>query len=147
MNEPHPDGLPRAIALDIKWLSGRGDDHAERGMKEAALADFAAALNLLPPPAHQWDAFTWLHAAIGDVHFRAGEWAACASAFRQSLTGPHGADNPYIHLRLGQCAYETGQMDAAVTALRLAYDGAGEEIFEEDPLYLEFLRANAPDLP
>lgn len=146
MDEPQTAPLPRAIALDITWLSGRGDDHAERGMAEAAIADFTAALALLPPPAQSWDEFTWLHAAIGDVHCRAQDWVACEAAFQQALTGPHGARNPYIQLRLGQCAYETGRIDQAIAAWRVAYDGAGAEIFEEDPHYLEVLLAHAPDL-
>ncbi|MFB6257807.1 MAG: hypothetical protein ABEH38_03860 [Flavobacteriales bacterium] len=50
-------------------------------------------------------------------------------------------DNPYIHLRKGQCHYMMGDMEEAAMELSIAYTLDGERIFEdEDPRFLAFLK-------
>ncbi len=49
-------------------------------------------------------------------------------------------DNPYFHLRKGQCHYLLDQEEEAVREFTIAYTLDGERIFEdEDPRYREFL--------
>lgn len=58
-----------------------------------------------------------------------------------AVTGPDGLGNPFIHLRLGQCALELGDEDQAKDELIRAYMGDGPGIFEEEePKYFEFLK-------
>lgn len=50
-------------------------------------------------------------------------------------------DNPYFHLRKGQCHYFLEQKEEALREFTTAYALDGERIFEEeDPRFLEFLR-------
>lgn len=51
-------------------------------------------------------------------------------------------DNPYLHLRKGQCHYILGETEEAERAFVTAYTLDGERIFEdEDPRFWEFLKA------
>lgn len=50
-------------------------------------------------------------------------------------------DNPYFHLRKGQCHYFLEEFQYAEQEFITAYALDGERIFEEeDPRFLEFLR-------
>lgn len=53
---------------------------------------------------------------------------------------PEAIGNPFLHLRLGQCQFEVGNLDRAVDELASAYLGAGEEIYEGADKYFEFLK-------
>ena len=65
-------------------------------------------------------------------------------ALSLALTCPGGLGNPFIHMRLGQLAYDAGELDAAADELMRAYMGAGDAIFEnEDRKYLTFLGTRA----
>lgn len=49
-------------------------------------------------------------------------------------------DNPYLHLRKGQCHYILGEMEEAEREFVVAYTLDGERIFEdEDPRFRELL--------
>jgi hypothetical protein len=49
--------------------------------------------------------------------------------------------NPFLHLRLGQCRFELGDLDRAADELARAYMGDGEDVFEDEaPKYLAFLK-------
>ena len=45
--------------------------------------------------------------------------------------------NPFIHLRLGQCLYELGEVEVASDHLEQAYMNGGGKLFQnETPKYL-----------
>ncbi len=47
---------------------------------------------------------------------------------------------PFLHLQLGQCYFELGELEKTKTELMKAYSFEGEELFsKEDPKYLECL--------
>jgi hypothetical protein len=61
---------------------------------------------------------------------------------------PDAIGNPFLHLRLGQCQYELGNLDQAADELARAYMGGGEEIFEEDEReYFTFLKTRLKPPP
>ncbi len=100
---------------------------------------YDAAVALLPEPKDRWSAWTWLQSAIGDTYFFEGRWRDCQASFDQAVAGPEGLGNPFIHLRLGQCALELGNELRAKDELLRAYMGGGREIFENEQKYLDFL--------
>src|SRR5262249_55742751 len=83
-------------------------------------------------PREDWDAATWVLAAIGDAHYFAQDYESALSALRNAVKCPDGLGNPFIHLRLGQCYFELGEMRKAEDELTRALMGAGNEIFEEE---------------
>lgn len=125
----------------IKELCARGDRSVELKQFETAFHFYRDALNLVPEPVEDWEATTWILAAIGDLHWHEGKIDKSLSAFEDAVRCPGGLGNPFIHLRLGQCSFELGELDRSADELARTYMATGLEILEqEDPKYLAFLR-------
>lgn len=128
----------------IKALCASGDDLASAGHYEDAITEYNKAWNLVPEPKNDWEAATWILAAIADSCFLAGYNTSAREALEYAMTCPGGIGNPFLHLRYGQVLYEVGEMDGAAEELIRAYMGAGEEIYSsEDSKYLAFLKTRA----
>jgi hypothetical protein len=122
----------------------RGDEHAKEGRYTEALGEYWQAWDLLPGEKTEWEAATWILAAVGDVNFLSGDYAVGRDNLVNAMRCPDAVGNPFLHLRLGQCHFELGELDRAADELMRAYMGAGEDIFEEqDKKYLAFLRTRA----
>jgi len=138
------------IHQEIQRLCAEGDERAEEGRFAAAFPLYWAAFDLLPEPKTEWEAGTWILAAIGDANFLAGDFEAGRDNLATAMHFPDAIGNPFLHLRLGQCQYELGDLDRAADELMRAYMGEGPGLFaEEDPKYLAFLatRAEGIELP
>jgi tetratricopeptide (TPR) repeat protein len=132
--------LEESIHAQIEILCQQGDDLAAAGNFDSARDRYKSALQLLPGDHRQWEAATWIYVAIGDVHFRTSDYEKCSKCFFNVIQCANGLGNPFIHLRLGQCYYEAGNLDKSADELTRAYMGAGLDIFMEDnPKYLAFL--------
>lgn len=140
--------LPEKTYAEIKSRCEEGDELFDAGSYEEAKAKFLEALDLLPDPPYQWEAATWIYAAIGDSHFKLGNYTRCFRCFFNAVQCPGGLGNPYVHLRLGQMYFEQGNEQKAADELARAYMGGGGEMFiEDDPKYYEFLRTKLEGLP
>ena len=60
---------------EVVELCRAGREHAERGERAEALADYLEAWELLPEPKESWDASTWILAAVGDLLRSGGDLA------------------------------------------------------------------------
>ncbi|AIF45971.1 tetratricopeptide repeat protein [Dyella japonica] len=126
----------------IEDLSSEGDRLAGLSQFEDAFKTYSDAWQLIPEPKTSWDASTWLLVAMGDAAFLAGKFITGRNTFGYALHCPNGFGNPFIHLRLGQCELELGNVDDAVENLTRAYALEGKEIFErDDPKYFTFLQS------
>lgn len=125
----------------VQALSAQGDASAEQGRYREAVDRYVEALGLLPEPITDWEAATWLLAAIGDAHFLAGEYEHARAALADAMHCPDAIGNPFLHLRLGQSQFELGNLERADDELTRAYMGGGPDIFEhEDPKYFAHLK-------
>jgi len=124
----------------IQALCAEGDALAQRADYAAALANYWAAWDLLPEPKTDWRAATWILAAVGDANFAAGDFEAGRDNLSMAMHCPAAIGNPFLHLRLGQCQLELGDLDRAADELARAYMGAGAEIFEGAEKYFAFLK-------
>lgn len=125
----------------IKDLCAQGDEHAAKREFEVALPLYWQAFDLLPEPSTNWEAGAWILTAIGDANFLAEDFVAGRDNLTTAMHYPHAIGNPFIHLRLGQCQFELGNLDRAADELARAYMGAGTEIFgQEHPKYFDFLK-------
>ncbi|MCP3058051.1 hypothetical protein LXT21_04585 [Myxococcus sp. K38C18041901] len=132
--------IPDEVHERIQALCAEGDELAEKGDLAAALRSFKSAFQLIPEPWMEYEATTWVCTAIGDTLFQMGEFSRARAALKDAVHAPDGLGNPFIHLRLGQCEFELGDMRRAGDELARAFMGADKEIFEqEDPKYLRFL--------
>jgi hypothetical protein len=98
----------------------------------------------VPEPKNEWEASTWLLAAIADTCFAGGWHTSARKALDYAMTCPGALGNPFLHLRRGEVALEQGEEDVAADELMRAYMLEGIEIFaREDPKYLAFLGTRA----
>src|SRR5262245_23409101 len=60
----------------IQAFCAEGDALATEANYPAALKKYWAAWDLLPEPRTDWEAATWILAAVGDANFLSGDYAA-----------------------------------------------------------------------
>lgn len=132
----------------IKAFCAEGDALAEQGRPGDAIARYEAAWDLLPEPRTDWSAATWILAAIGDVHYLDCEFERGRAVLLTAMHCPEAIGNPFLHLRLGQCQFELGDLPKAGDELARAYLGGGGELFRaEDPRYYEYLQTILDEPP
>ena len=124
----------------IRVLCEEGDSLAETGDYPAALGRYWAAWDSLPEPRTDWEAATWILTAIGDANFLGEDFVAGRDNLSLAMRCPNAIGNPFVHLRLGQCQFELGDLDRAADELARAYMGAGADIFEDEGEYFAFLQ-------
>jgi len=134
--------LPDHVHEQVKALCAAGDQLQEDGDYPAAVVEYERAFALLPEPKADWEAATWIMAALADAHFLHHDWAACREAVQYAFKFCGGAlENPFLHLRAGQAYFELGDIDHAKQWLASAWMTEGDELFEgEDPKYWRFIR-------
>jgi tetratricopeptide (TPR) repeat protein len=136
--------LDAAAHEAIKAHCAKGDQLAEAQAFKEAIAEYNKAWALVPDPKNDWNASTWILAAIADADFLAGDKTSAREALQYAMTCPDAIGNPFLHLRYGQVLLDAGEPDAAADELIRAYMGGGPEIFAaEDPRYLDFLKTRA----
>ncbi len=139
--------LPEHIHDEIKRLCACGDEHVERQAFSKAIESYQAAWQLLPEPKTNWEAAKWILVAIGDANFLNRDFGAGCECLKEAMHCPDAIGNPFIHLRLGQCQFEVGNLDRAADELMRAYMGGGKDIFEQDDSkYLQFLASRAQNI-
>lgn len=132
--------LKDATYAEIQRLSKEGNQLADAKKYDEAKTCFIQALRLVPEPHQDWEAATWLYAAVGDMHFHLGNPEKVMRSFTNAVQCPGGLGNPFVHLRLGQSHFELKNFEKAADELTRAYMGGGLEVFmEDDPKYLVFL--------
>ena len=133
--------LDDKIHQQICALCEDGDAFAEEEEYADALKQYWAAWDLLPEPQTDWQTATWILGAIGDTNFLNDDYVAGRDNLSLAMQCPDAIGNPFLHLRLGQCLFELGDLDQAADELARAFMAEGEEIFDdEDPKYLEFVQ-------
>lgn len=142
------DTLDDSTHEQITRLCDEGNELAEQGEFAAALKAFKSAWELLPEPKTNWAAATWVLAAMGDTHFLAGDFVNGRDDLLVAMHCPDAIGNAFLHLRLGQCQFELGDLPKAGDELARAYMGAGSEIFEaEDAKYFTYLKTILKEPP
>ncbi len=122
--------LPKELYEKIDSLCQKAEQFLDDNQPLKAEETFLEALQLVPEPKEDWDATAYIQVALGDVKFGEGLIEEANDYFQKAYN--HGAylDNPFLNLRLGQCAFELGNEDRARNFLISAYAIAGEDIFE-----------------
>jgi len=133
--------LPDDVYAGVQQLCAAGDAAADRSDFQEAIGLYNRALALLPSPPTEWEAATWIYAAIGDVYFYMRDLRAALAAFDSAMRSPDAIGNPFLHLRRGQILFDMGEEQKAADELTRAYMSEGEEIFKsENAKYLAYLK-------
>lgn len=69
----------------IEELSETGNEAMESEDYTKAISCFQEALDILPEPKEDWEAYLWLAGSIGDAHFMMGGLRQVAGVFPQML--------------------------------------------------------------
>ena len=109
--------LEDAVNDQIQRHCAKGDDSAKQALYPDALKEYWAAWDLLPEPKTQWEAATWILAAVGDANYLSGDFVAGRDNLSHAMHCPDAIGNPFLHLRLGQCQFEVGNLDRAADEL------------------------------
>lgn len=134
--------LPDLLHEEIKRLCDDGNELMGVRRFSAALACFESAWRVLPEPRTNWDAATWILAAMADAHFQGGNFAAMRQPLMIAAKCDGATGNPFLRLRLGQCFFELGELDEAANWLAGAFLLEGTKLFvEDDPKYLNFIKS------
>jgi tetratricopeptide (TPR) repeat protein len=132
--------LSATVHSQIEALCERGDQLAADRRFEEAISAYNQAWELIPEPRTDWNASTWVLAAIENACFLGGFYTSGVEALTYAMRCPDAIGNPFLHLRLGQCYLERGQLDSAADELARAYMAEGRDIFaRDDGKYFAFL--------
>lgn len=134
--------LPDSVYEQLTAFCAEGAVLAEDGRYTAAIEKYWAAWDLLPEPKEEWGASTTVLGAIGELSFVIGDFETGRKTLSFAMKCPDAIGDTYIHLRLGQCQFELGNLEEAADELARAYIPEGIEAFEdEDRKYLEFVKS------
>ena len=123
----------------VNELCEKGNSLSEAGEYQEALACFQCALEKIPETYDHEDERVWILAAIGDTLFQLQQYSDAMEYLRRAYFYDPG--NPFINLRLGQCALESGCIHDAKEHLLKAYMAEGAIIFEGESLkYLQAIK-------
>ena len=142
-----PDAVEHEELSDKQqeWINNyaqKGNDEIENGNFEHAVGWFNKAMEVIPEPKDKWEATGWLSASIGDACYYLGTYEEGIQSLLQAVKiyGPEDA-NPFVLLRLGQCYFHLGEDEKAKEHLFQAYMLEGRDMFEDEPLYFDFLKS------
>jgi tetratricopeptide (TPR) repeat protein len=127
----------------IEELSEQGNVFSEDSEFDKAIEIWSSALDLLPEPKTDFEAYTWLSASTGDALYFLERYEEAKHYFYNALNGLNGYGNPFVHYRLGQCLIILGNEEDGIQSLLKAYMLDGEDIFHQDDEgapYLQKLR-------
>lgn len=133
--------LNASVHSEIKNICRNADKLADKGYIQDALTEYWKAYDMVPEPKADWEAALWILVAIGDTNFLKNDFHAAIENLSSAMHFPEAIGNAFIHLRLGQCFFETGDLDKAADELTRAYAIEGEDIFRgENHKYFNFLK-------
>jgi tetratricopeptide (TPR) repeat protein len=126
----------------INKYAQNGNDEIENENFEHAIGWFNKALEVIPEPKDKWEATGWLCASIGDACYYLGRYEEGIENLVRAhkIYGPEDA-NPFVLLRLGQCYFHLGDKESAKEYLLQAYMLEGRDMFDDEPLYFDFLKS------
>lgn len=133
--------LSQDTSETIRHITFQANDHVKHGRLSDAIQLYWNAYDLIPDPKEEYEASTWVLGSIGDANFISGDFAAGKDNLSAAMHCPNAIGNPFLHLRLGQCQFELGDLERAADELTRAYMSAGAEIFQEDEKYYKFLQS------
>ncbi len=132
--------LDDELSDQIHELCDLGIDLADGGRFDKAVEAYDMAWDLLPEPKTEWEEAHWILGNLGHARFLQRDFAAGRDALERAMECLDAVGTSFLHLRLGQCLFELGDMDRAREELTLALTHETETIFvDEDPKYLSLV--------
>jgi len=132
--------LDEELSDQIQELCDLGIDLADGGRFDKAREAYDMAWDLLPEPKTEWEEAFWILGNMGDAYFAQRDYAAGRDVLERAMQCRDAMGESFLHLRLGQCLFELGDLERARKELTLALENEAETIFiDEDPKYLSLV--------
>jgi tetratricopeptide (TPR) repeat protein len=129
--------LDEKTEAKIRVLCAKGYDEVDQGNVKEGRRYFYQAWTQLPKPQTDYFESGLVLAAIGDSYFATNDYSQGIESLTSALHCPRMHENAFIHMRLGQCYWETDNMEKARQHLATAYNIGGRKPFEQEaPKYL-----------
>lgn len=130
---------PQDFAHMVECLR-EADGKARAEDFETALGLYSEAWNLIPAPRERFEGSRAVAASIGQLHAVLGDLDTSLEWLGIAQQCPGSADDGVLQLLHGQVLFFMGREDEARERLELARELEGEEVFDDAPELLEFLR-------
>lgn len=124
--------LHQDIVEQIKQLCAAGYEQYDKGDFAQAIRLFYQAWIKLPKPQTDHVEAGWVLTALGDAYFQQHKYEQAIEALNSALFCPNLTDNPFLHLRLGQCHWEMNNPTQARSYLFKAYRHGGEALLRKE---------------
>ena len=124
--------LPAILTEQIRELCRLGYSAYDAGDFKLAIRRFFEAWTRLPKPQTQWVESGWVLTALGDAYFAKGNYDNGREALQSAVHCPQTGNNPFVHLRLGQCLFETGDVEGARRAFQEVLHHGGGALLEAE---------------
>ena len=141
-----PQTLPRELREKLITLGEEIHTLTEAGRFDEAERLCRSGSELIPEPRDAYIDSAWYLSALGDIYFMRGQFLPAREHCEKArvILEKSGESDPFIMLRLGEIAVETGDEAAALRYLLDAYKTEGAEIFDgRDGKYFDFLKKRA----
>lgn len=129
------------IAHQIEELCDRGYQLYDEQSYEAALRVFYQAWLKLPKPQAQYQQAAWVLTAIGDSYYKLSNYGQSIEALNSALHCP-GGQLAFIHTRLAQAYYESGDKSNSAEHFQKAEEMDPKQTQKLAPKYRLFIKNN-----
>lgn len=116
--------------MSVEALVEKADKQMDYGSFKKAQKLYEQALAEIPEPKEEHELYLEIEAAIGDVLQSQGKNGEAIKQFTKLVQLPSAEGIAYLHLRLGQVAFDSEKMELAEEQLRIALELGGKELFE-----------------
>lgn len=133
--------LDQNITQEIEELCNRGYQLYDQQSFEPALRVFYQAWLKLPKPQAQYPQAAWVLTAIGDSYYKLDNYGQSIEALNSALHCP-GGQLAFIHTRLAQAYYESGDKERSAEHFHKAEEMDPKQTQKLAPKYRLFIKNN-----
>lgn len=134
--------LASEVHQQFRELCAQAYEQYDAGDYRAGLRLFYRAWTLIPKPQVEFEESGWVLSAIGDSYFKLDQFQQGKEALISAIHCDNMRDNPFVHLRLGQCLHALGENESSLKHLRYAWARGGEKLYsKEAPIYRELAQS------
>lgn len=135
----HKKAKKASSSLSAKEMLSKAEDYLELGKYNKAKEYFQMAIDKaeLYSEEEQDVIYRNGYSGLGDYYFNKNDYKTAKDYFFDAYN--YEFENPYINLRIGQCLVHLDETEKAKEYLMRAYMMDGEEVFEGNEQYLEYI--------
>jgi len=124
--------LENELHTTVREICADGYALFDQHQYSRAIRRFFQAWVLIPKPQNNFIEAGWVLTALGDAYFKNGQFLQGQEALKSALCCIDLENNPFIFLRLGQCAFELGERKSAKSYFEQCLEAGGKQILANE---------------